>query len=220
MSSFRWKREFDNVTVEYFNSHLPPKSSASRVIYLVVQFINLIYDETELLGFTALALPAGKNLTAICGIYSERKQHYIERFPYMRGPSQQVTENSKPDFRGQMLQRRLGCLAAPRSARCRQVPFRKRRKLAPRTRLSGSEAAGGSRSSAGGRRGPEVPVPRSPLSGAHTRPAEVGGKVRAMNFQEQIFFPSIRRCPSAIAWTQVREGDGICDSLTPQYLCL
>lgn len=81
MSSFRWRREFDNVTVEYFNSHLPPKSSASRVIYLVLQFINLIYDETELLGFTALALPAGKNLTATCEIYSERKQHYIESFP-------------------------------------------------------------------------------------------------------------------------------------------
>lgn len=68
MSSFRWKREIDDVTIEYFNSHLPPKSSAPRVIYLVLQFINLIYDETELLDFSALALPAGKNLAATCGI--------------------------------------------------------------------------------------------------------------------------------------------------------
>lgn len=94
MSSFRWKREFDNAAVERFNSHLPLKSAASRVIYLVLQFINLIYDETELLGFTALALPAGKNLTATCGIYSERNQYYIESFPRIRDPSQQVMENS------------------------------------------------------------------------------------------------------------------------------
>lgn len=71
MSSFRWKREFDSAAVEHFNSHLTLKSAASRVIYLVLQFINLIYDEIELLGFTALALPSAKNLTAACGIYSE-----------------------------------------------------------------------------------------------------------------------------------------------------
>lgn len=78
--------------------HQKKKSSASRVIYLVLQFINLIYDETELLDFTALALPAGKNLTATCGIYSEREQHRTESFPYTKDPSQQVTENSKTKF--------------------------------------------------------------------------------------------------------------------------
>lgn len=74
--------------VEHFNNHLLLKSAASTVIYLVLQFINLIYDEIELLGFTALALPAGKNLTATCGIYSEGKQHYIESFPCIRDTSQ------------------------------------------------------------------------------------------------------------------------------------
>lgn len=39
-------------------------------------------------------------------------------------------------------------------------------------------------------------------------------------FSGRNIFPSIRRCPSAIARTQVREGDGICDSLPSQYLCL
>ena len=93
MSSFRWKRKFDNATDEYFNSHLPLKSTTSRVIYLVLQFINLIYDETELLDFTALALPAGKNLSATYGVYCERKHHCIETFLCIRVPSQQVMEN-------------------------------------------------------------------------------------------------------------------------------
>lgn len=93
MSSFRWKRKFDNATDEYFSSHLPLKSTTSRVIYLVLQFINLIYDETELLDFTALALPAGKNLSATYGVYCERKHHCIETFLCIRVPSQQVMEN-------------------------------------------------------------------------------------------------------------------------------
>lgn len=94
MSSFRWKREFDSAAVEHFNNHLLLKSAASTVIYLVLQFINLIYDETELLRFTALALPTAKNLTATCGIYSEGKQHYIESFPCINYTSLQIMENS------------------------------------------------------------------------------------------------------------------------------
>lgn len=93
MSGFRWKREFDNAAVAHFNSHLPLQSAASTVIYLVLQFINLIYDETELLGFTALALPAGKYLTAACGLYSKREQQDIKSFPRTGDPSQQVMEN-------------------------------------------------------------------------------------------------------------------------------
>lgn len=203
------------------------KSSASTVIYLVLQFINLIYDETELLDFTALALPAGKNLTATCGIYSERKLHYIESFPYMRDPSQQVTENSKPNFRRQMPWRRFACPSALRSARCRAysrsapaVPVRKRRKLTPRTRLSGSEAAGGEPMGVAaepGSRGGGATLPA--LGCSH---AAGGGGVGSAGdeFSGTNIFPSIRRCPSAIAWTQVRERDGICYSLTSQYLCL
>lgn len=148
MSSFRWKRKFDNATDEYFNSHLPLKSTTSRVIYLVLQFINLIYDETELLDFTALALPAVKNLSATYGVYCERKQHYIETFLSIRAPSQQVMENCLakktaylgPDFHGQMVQRRSACSQAPEPARCRKhsgktstVSFRSR-ELAPMTR--------------------------------------------------------------------------------------
>lgn len=230
MSSFRWKREFDKVTFKYFNSHSPPKSSASRVIYLVLQFINLIYDERELLDFTALALPAGKNLTATCGIYRERKQHYIESFPYMPDSSQQVTENSKPNFRRQMSQRKFACPAALRSARRRtsnrsvpEVPFRERSRLTPRTRLSGSGAAGeepmgvAAAPEGGGERGGSAAFPSLGCSQAAGRGR---GENAGDEFSGTNIFPSIRRCPSAIAWTQVREGDGICDSLTPQYLCL
>lgn len=167
MSSFRWEREFDNVTVEYFNSHLPPKSPASRVIYLVLQFINLIYDETELLDFTALALPAGKNLAATCGIYSERKQHYIESFPYTHENSQQVAENSKPNFRRRMPQREV-CQPRCCSPVCPVLHVQQNHPggafgEAEKARSEDAAVglgADGSRSSARGRRAAELPAPR------------------------------------------------------------
>lgn len=206
------------------------KSSASTVIYLVLQFIYLIYDETELLDFTALALPAGKNLTATCGIYSERKLHYIESFPYMRDPSQQVTENSKPIFavrcHGGGLRAPL-LSGPPGAARTAEAPRRclsesggsshRGRGSRARRLPAGSRWESQQRRSEAGSRGGGATL--TALGCSH---AAGGGGVGSAGdeFSGTNIFPSIRRCPSAIAWTQVRERDGICYSLTSQYLCL
>lgn len=149
----------------------------------------MIYDETELLGFTALALPAGKNLTATYGIYSERKQHYIESFPCIPAPSQQVMENSvlqkHARIQNQIFavrRRRGGLRATPLSdlstysKSAPALPFQGRREPTPRT--PGTAAGGAERSTgnAGGRRGTGAAVLPSPLSGGHTRPAAAEGK--------------------------------------------